>query len=338
MPAIQVARTDTFEAQRQKINQIGDQIFQISSGGSDLSTGNLKLGDGTKTAPSLAFESENSLGLYRPSAQTISYVSAGKNILDITSDNLTLFKDEIIKKKSVPTSGGLTVVPGSGYEYGTFSGVSLNGGSGSNAIATFFIDYFEGTPGSGSGYASGTFTLVPLIGGSGSGSTVDFSVAGLTGVITQNGTGYADGFYPNVPFVYVSGSNNGSGALAIVEISGNAVGNVSIASNGNNSYEDGDILTVLDSDLGNGGGSGFLYEVTTDAGVLNFSLINKGPGYTAGDVLTLPTSSSANGVNIPGTHIAPACTLVQGSFTVSLPTPTTEVIPGQIVAIDQGGA
>jgi len=338
MPAIQVARTDTFEIQRQKINQIGDQIFQVSSGGSDLSTGNLKLGDGIKTAPSLAFESENSLGLYRPSAQTISYVSSGKNILDITSDNLTLFKDEIIKKKSVPTSGGLTVVPGSGYEYGTFSGVSLNGGSGSNAIATFFIDYFEGTPGSGSGYASGTFTLVPLVGGSGSGATVDFSVSGLTGVITQNGTGYADGFYPNVPFVYVSGSNNGSGALAIVEITGNAVGNVSISSNGNNSYEDGDILTILDSDLGNGGGSGFLYEVTTDAGVLNFSLINKGPGYTAGDVLTLPTSSSANGVNIPGTHVAPACTLVQGSFTVSLPTPTTEVIPGQIVAIDQGGA
>ena len=45
MPAIQVARTDTFENQRQKINQIGDQIFSISQGGSDLSTGNLKIGD-----------------------------------------------------------------------------------------------------------------------------------------------------------------------------------------------------------------------------------------------------------------------------------------------------
>ena len=68
MPAINVAKTDTFELQRQKINQIGDQIFAISEGGSDLSTGNLKLGDGTKTAPSLAFTNDTDLGLYK--AQT----------------------------------------------------------------------------------------------------------------------------------------------------------------------------------------------------------------------------------------------------------------------------
>ena len=55
MPAISVARTDTFENQRQKINQISDQIFAIAQGGSDLSTGILKLGDGTKLTPSLAF-------------------------------------------------------------------------------------------------------------------------------------------------------------------------------------------------------------------------------------------------------------------------------------------
>ena len=48
MPAINVARTDTFEQQRVKINQIGDQIFNVTAGGSDLSTGLLKLGDGTR--------------------------------------------------------------------------------------------------------------------------------------------------------------------------------------------------------------------------------------------------------------------------------------------------
>ena len=65
MPAINVARTDTFEVQRQKINQIGDQVFSISQGGSDLSTGNLKLGDGSRTAPSLSFVSDTILGLYK---------------------------------------------------------------------------------------------------------------------------------------------------------------------------------------------------------------------------------------------------------------------------------
>ena len=61
MPAINVSRTDTFEKQREKINQISDQIFTISQGGSDLSTGILRLGDGAVGNPSLGFTNENNL-------------------------------------------------------------------------------------------------------------------------------------------------------------------------------------------------------------------------------------------------------------------------------------
>ncbi len=338
MPAIQVARTDTFEQQRVKINEIGTSLFNISSGGSDLSTGNLKLGDGLKTAPSLAFDNESSLGLYRPTTQTIGYVSSGKNILDINVAALIVYKDEIIRKRSLPTSGGLTVIGGSGYEYGTYIGVPLNGGSGTSGEATLFVDYFTGTPGSGGGYLAGSFSAVPLSGGTGSGANIDFSVTGLSTVINDGGTGYADGFYSGVPLVNVSGSGAGSGATAIAEVTGTSVGNVSISSNGNNQYQSGDILTIADGDLGSAGGAGLEIEVTVDAGVLNFSLINKGPGYTAGDVLTLPTSTSVNGVDIPGTHVAPGCTLTSGSTTVTLATSTNEVIPGMILAVDQGGS
>ena len=65
MPAINVARTDTFEQQRVKINDIGSQIFSITQGGSDLATGNLKIGDGTISSPSLAFASEEKLGIFK---------------------------------------------------------------------------------------------------------------------------------------------------------------------------------------------------------------------------------------------------------------------------------
>ena len=85
MPAIQVARTDTFEQQRQKINQIGNQIFNVTAGGSDLSTGNLKLGDGLVSAPSLAFVSDASLGIYKAASGTIGFVSASKKLSDISS-------------------------------------------------------------------------------------------------------------------------------------------------------------------------------------------------------------------------------------------------------------
>ena len=100
MPAIQVAKTDTFELQRQKINQIGDQIFSISEGGSDLSTGILKLGDGTKTVPSLAFTSAADLGLYKVGVGRFGFVSNGKNIIDFETSKFRFIKTLILLKKN----------------------------------------------------------------------------------------------------------------------------------------------------------------------------------------------------------------------------------------------
>jgi hypothetical protein len=338
MPAINVAKTDTFESQRVKINQIASAIFNVTAGGSDLSTGILKLGDGTKPLPSLAFNNEPSLGFYRPTSKTISFVSSSKNILDIEESQLTLFKDEVVRKKSIPTSGGINITRGSGYEFGTFTAVPLLGGSGTSGQGTFFVDHFRGTPGSGAGYQAGTFTGVPLQGGSGTGATVDFTVTGLEVTVSDGGSGYTDGFYSGVASTNVSGSGNGSGATLIVEVTGGEVTNCSVASNGNNQYEANDVLTVADALLGGGGGSGLEVTVDSNAGLLTFDSISKETGYTAGNVLTLPVSQTINNINIGGTHISTGCTLTSGSTTVTLGASTNEVIPGMVLAVDQGGS
>ena len=339
MPAINVSKTDTFESQRVKINEIATGLFNVSSGGSDLSTGILKLGDGTKPAPSLAFTSEPSLGFYKGGSRTISYVSGSKNILDIQETQLTLYKDEVVRKRSLPTAGGITLTRGSGYEFGTYTNVTLLGGSGAGGLGTFFVDYFRGTPvTNAAGYLAGTYTSIPLLGGTGNDAAVDFDVSGLEVTLGQAGSGYTDGFYSGVATTNVSGSGNGSGATVIVEVTSGAVTNVSVATNGNNQYDDGDILTVNDALIGGGGGSGFQIEVTNNGGLLTFNSVTKGAGYTAGNVLTLPVAQTINSINIPGTHIANGCTLTSGSTTVTLPSSTNAVIPGMILAVDQGGS
>ena len=98
MPAINVARTDTFEVQRQKINQIGDILSNISAGGSDLQTGNLKLGDGDRTTPSLSFISDSTLGIYKPNDNTIGFVSSSKKLVDVSNSGFYTFKDLIVQQ------------------------------------------------------------------------------------------------------------------------------------------------------------------------------------------------------------------------------------------------
>ena len=105
MPAINVARTDTFETQRVKINEIGTQVFAITQGGSDLATGNLKLGDGTRSAPSLAFTSDPTLGIFKPDEQTFGFVSSSKKIADFAPTGFYSYRDVILQQKTIPTTG-----------------------------------------------------------------------------------------------------------------------------------------------------------------------------------------------------------------------------------------
>lgn len=228
MPAIQVAKTDTFEIQRQKINQLGQALFSISSGGSDLSAGNIKLGDGSRTEPSLAFTSDSSLGIYKPSQKTVGFVSAGKKLFDISDTAAYYFKDLILQQKKLVQSGISVTNYGSGYDSGTYSQVNLIGGSGENATANVTVTEFIGNiTNYGSNYKKGNYTSIPLDGGSGSGADVNFSVDGLEGSITA-GSGYKSGNYTAVPLT----GGSGTGATASITITGDASLNGSISNAG----------------------------------------------------------------------------------------------------------
>ena len=231
MPAINVARTDTFEAQRQKINQIGTQIFSISEGGSDLSTGLLKLGDGLRTSPSLAFIDDVSLGIYRPSVSTLGFVAQNQKILDIgTIEGLVAYKDTT-SRKNILIDAGITISnTGSNYDNGTYTEVPLLGGTGEGGSVNITVVGFAGTvTNTGIGYTSGQYSGIPLSGGTGSGAEATFFAEDFIGTITDVGTGYPPGAY----VVDITGGT-GTGAKASVSITGGAtlVGSITDAGSG----------------------------------------------------------------------------------------------------------
>ena len=210
MPAINVAKTDTFEIQRQKINEIGSILSNISAGGSDLQTGNLKLGDGTKGVPSLAFINDSSLGLYRSDNQEMSWVSGGKNLITFTTDKINSFQNFNVRKRSLLQSGIEIQSAGQNYDQGTYSNIDLLQGSGSFGSVNLTVEAYEGTvTNTGSNYASGAFGDIPLVStGSGTDIIVEFATIDPVFAVTNTGSGYQNGEWSGVP---TSSSGSGSG-------------------------------------------------------------------------------------------------------------------------------
>lgn len=229
MPAINVAKTDTFEIQRQKINQLSEQLFSIQVGGSDLSTGNLKLGDGTREQPSLSFISDDSVGVYKSGTGAIGFVSGSKKLTDYSPSGLYSFRDLIVQQRILETEGVSVFNNGFNYDAGSYSDISLIGGTGDGAKASITVTEFDGEIiNFGSNYNQGSYSNISLTGGSGAGATVSFSVEGIQGFISNGGSGYIPGSYSDVP---LSGGS-GSGATANITISGETILTGSITSAG----------------------------------------------------------------------------------------------------------
>ena len=211
MPAIQVARTDTFEQQRQKINQIGSALFNISAGGTDLSTGNLKLGNGLVDAPSLSFITDGELGLFKVEQGTLGFVSSSKKIFEYNASGSYFFRDFTIQKKEIDVVS--IQDEGQNYDAGTYTNIPTLGGAGAGATLDITVSAYSGvtapgsgytypssgggaTPGGGGGGGTQQFSAVPLTGGSGTGAiaNLSFSEGGFSATnFTTYGTGYIVG-------------------------------------------------------------------------------------------------------------------------------------------------
>tara|TARA_Y100000385_G_scaffold291981_2_gene375152 strand:+ start:8785 stop:13638 length:4854 start_codon:yes stop_codon:yes gene_type:complete len=231
MPAINVSRTDTFENQRQKINDIGANLFSISQGGSDLSTGNLKLGDGTRGVPSLSFINEASLGIFRPDVGRIGFVSAGKNLFDITTTGQVNYKNLIVQKRVISTSDLEITNSGSNYDSGTYEDIAVLGGTGEGATFDIEVTEFVGTiTNNGDGYTGGNYSGVAVTGGNGSGAEASLTIDGIDGDITVEGSAYTPGVYSDV--ILTGGS--GSFAEADITVNGDTIFTGNISSAGSN--------------------------------------------------------------------------------------------------------
>jgi len=145
-----VSKTDTLETQRQKVNALASDVFEITGGSGNLTFTSLKLADGTKEAPALSFASETRTGLYKADNK-LTFVNLAKKVFDIDDDNINSLRDLNFYTSSISTSAVTT--RGSGYYTGTYEGVNLLGGAGDSAVATIVVvDYFVNITNPGSGY------------------------------------------------------------------------------------------------------------------------------------------------------------------------------------------
>lgn len=190
------------------------------------------------------------------------------------------------------TSNGILTLKnrtaGTGYTSGTYTDVSLTGGTGSGAKATIVV--------SGGGVSSVTMTST------GSGYTVDDELSASSGDIGGTGSGFkifvatiGAATFTNVSLT----GGSGTGAKATIVVSGGKVTTVTLTDRGRG-YIVGNIMSANSTDIG-GTGSGFVVPVSAVYASTGFSV----------PVSTLVTSS---GFSIPVSTVYSSSGF---SFTVS---------------------
>ena len=198
-----VAKSDTFEKQRQTINQVAADLFAIGGGGSDLSTGLLRLGDGTRTEPSLAFVNDTSVGIYRPGTKTLAFVSDGKKLHQLQNESSLYYRNLVLQKNILNDDGLLITAQGQDYDQGDYEDIPVIGGTGQAGTFDLTVSPYNGSTTPGSGYVftgdslgTPTYNGVELINGNGTGVVVDLEFSG-GGFINTAINNYGDGYLLN---------------------------------------------------------------------------------------------------------------------------------------------
>lgn len=292
-----VAKTDTFEQQRLKINQIATDLYAVQT---SVGEGAFSMSDGSVQSPALFFTNANDVGIFKGPGKSLYVAADGNSVASFNKTEFVALQNFKTLISSVPIgAGGITISnPGSQYSAGTFSAVPLSGGSGTGLLATLVVRPITGTiTNGGNGYVGGSYVSVPLTGGTGTGATADITVSPFSGSIQNGGSGGSVGgvgssaTFTNVSLTGGSGSNMRADIVVTNTGAATAVTSVNIVNQGSG-YQTGNVLSATSSAIG--GVTGFQYVINGVGNVSQVQILLADSGYQVGNVL------SASNTNLGG--------------------------------------
>ena len=296
MPTLRsVAKTDSFEQQRQIINTIASDIFTVQT---SVGAGAFSMSDGSLQAPALFFTNANDVGIFRGAPKSLFIAAEGRNVASFSKDYLTSLQSFRTVVSAIPLgAGGISVSnAGTGYNGGTYANLSLTGGSGSGGKLGIQIVPIQGniTTG-GTGYVGGGYVDVAVVGGSGSGAKAEVTVRTFSGSILLGGSGGSVGGPGSTATFTNVNLTGGSGSLMRADIvvtntgANTSVTGVTVINQGSG-YVTGDVLSASSANIG--GVTGFSYSIQGVGNISAFTILNGGNNaYAVGDVLTVNNSS-----------------------------------------------
>lgn len=288
-----VAKTDTFEIQRQKINEIATDLYNVQT---SVGEGAFSMSDGSVQEPALFFTNASDVGIFRGNGKSLYIAADGASVASFDSSHLTALQDFRTLVSAVPTGAdGITITNGgSEYSSGVFSSIPLIGGSGLGLRASLTVLAIEGDIlDGGNGYIGGSYVSVPLVGGSGTGAVAEITVSPFTGSIQNGGRDGDIGGSNSQIFTNVSlTGGSGSGMRADITVTDTgadvSVTGVNIVNQGSG-YQTGDVLTAISNTIG--GVTGFQYVINGVGNISQIQILLSDGGYQVGEILTVNNSN-----------------------------------------------